>query len=88
MPIMTEGALRGLRAQIADVSQPLKSVRSMIKSGHLVVFGDGDDGASHYVINKFSGEFTTIRDDGVNYLMGMYIVPLDEAGFGRPVASP
>ena len=32
-----------------------------------------------------------VKDDGVNYLMGMYVIPKAEmqaAGFGRPVTQP
>ena len=85
MAIVTDdGAWRGLQAQVADVSKMLQSVRSLVKAGHTVVFGDGDDGHSHYVYHKLSGECIGVRDDGVNYLMGMHIVPRDEAGFARP----
>ena len=85
MPVMTrEGSMRGLRAQVADVSKALQSVRALVKAGHMVIFGDGDEGQSHYVYNKFTGETNEVTDDGINYLMGMYIVPPDEAGFGRP----
>ena len=38
-------------------------------------------------LNKVTGEVNAMRDDGINYLMGMYIVPPDEAGFGRQAAS-
>ena len=85
MPVMTrEGSMRGLRAQVADVSKALQSVRALVKAGHMVIFGDGDEGQSHYVYNKFTGETNEVTDDGINYLMGMYIVPPDDAGFGRP----
>ena len=85
MAVVTDdGAWRGLQAQVADVSKMLQSVRSLVKAGHTVVFGDGDDGHSHYVYHKLSGECIGVRDDGVNYLMGMHIVPKDEAGFARP----
>lgn len=88
MPIMTnEGSMRGLKAQIANVTKPLQAVRSLIKTGHLVVFGDGD-GDEHYVLNKITGEKNAIRDDGVNYLMSMYVVPPEAAGFGRPAQNP
>ena len=85
MPVMTrEGSMRGLRAQVADVSKALQSVRALVKAGHVVIFGDGDEGQCHYVYNKFTGETNEVTDDGINYLMGMYIIPPDDAGFGRP----
>ena len=89
LPVMTvDGSYRGLRAQVADVSKALQSVRSLVRAGHVVVFGGGEDGSENYIVNKYSGETTPVKDDGVNYLMGMYIVPKKDAGFGRPAASP
>ena len=92
MPIMTnEGTTRGLKAQVAEVSKPLQAVRSLVRSGHAVIFGDGEDGNSHYILNKMTGEVNMVKDDGVNYLMGMYVIPKAEmqaAGFGRPVTQP
>ena len=86
MAVVTDdGAWRGLQAQVADVSKMLQSVRALVKAGHTVVFGDGESGHSHYVYHKVSGECIGVRDDGVNYLMGMHIVPKAEAGFARPV---
>ena len=85
MPVMTrEGSMRGLRAQVADVSKALQSVRALVKAGHVVIFGDGEQGECHYVYNKFTGETNEVTDDGINYLMGMYIIPPDDASFGRP----
>ena len=92
MPIMTsEGTTRGLRAQVADVSKPLQAVRSLVRSGHVVVFGDGEDGNANYIMNKMTGEVNMVKDDGTNYLLGMYVIPKAEmqaAGFGRPVTQP
>ena len=85
MPVVTaEGSWKGLRAQVADVSKPLQSVRSLIKSGHMVVFGDGDgDEAESYIWNKATGERTAVIDDGVNYLLGLHVAPKSEACFVR-----
>ena len=74
-------ALGELRAQIADVSKALQSVRTFVQAGHMVVFGDGDDESGNYIVNKITGERTTIKDDGVNYLLGLYIAPVHESGF-------
>ena len=89
MPVVTaEGAWKGLRAQVADVSKPLQSVRSLVKSGHVVVFGDGDgDEVESYIWNKVTGERTAVMDDGVNYLLGLHIAPRSESGFVRPEAT-
>ena len=77
MPVVTaEGTWRGLRAQVADVT----------KAGHMVVFGDGSDGNGNYIINNVTGETTVVKDDGVNYLLGVFIAPVQESGFARPEA--
>ena len=86
--MMADGSYRGLRAQVADVSKPLQAVRSLVRTGHVVVFGGGEDGTENYVYNKITGNMTPVKDDGVNYVMGMHIVPKKEAGFGRPAANP
>ena len=88
LPVVTaEGSWRGMLAQVADVSKALQSVRALVKSGHVVVFGDGDGGSERYVYNKTTGETNSDKDDGVNYLMGVHIAPRAEAGFGRPVTA-
>ena len=87
MPVVTvAGAWRGLRAQVADVSKALQSVRTLVQAGHIVVFGDGEDGSGNYIVNKITGETTAVKDDGVNYLLGLYIAPMQESGFARPEA--
>ena len=83
-----EGTRRGLRAQVADVSKPLQAVRSLVKAGHMVVFGGGENGEENYVLNRVTGELSAVKDDGVNYLMGMYVIPRAEAGFTRPATNP
>ena len=89
LPIMTiEGSVRGVRAQIADVSKPLQAVRSLVRAGHVVVFGGGVDGNDHYILNKFTGERNAFIDDGINYLMSMYIIPPEESGFTRQAQTP
>ena len=72
-------------AQVADVSKALQSVRALVRSGHVVIFGDGDGGSEHYVYNKATDETNFVRDDGVNYFMPLHIAPRVQAGFGRPV---
>ena len=45
-PVVTaKGTWRGLKDQVADVSKALRSVRSLMKACHLVVFGDGEEGS-------------------------------------------
>ena len=60
----------------------------MVKSGHVVVFGDGDgDDAASYIWKKVTGERTAVMDDGMNYLLGLHIAPRSESGFVRPEAT-
>ena len=41
MLVMTrEGTWRGLQAEVADIARALQSVRSLVRTGHKVVFGD------------------------------------------------
>ena len=75
--VTEEGSVRGMRPQVADVSKALQSVRALVKTGHLVVFGDGADGNAHYILNRESGEVNAVRDDGLNYLMRLYVIPPD-----------
>ena len=78
MAVMTaEGTLRGYTSQCADVSKPLQAVRALLESKHAVCFGLGD-GDDHLVINKVSGEINRLRDDGINYLQDLLIVPPDK----------
>ena len=75
-PIMTrEGTWRGLKAEVADISKALQSVRSLIKTWHRVVFGDGEGGNEHYIQNVLTGEVNAVEDDGQNYLMHYLIAP-------------
>ena len=88
MYVMTEeGSWREFKAQVAEVSKALQSVRSLVKAGHLVVFGDGEDGCNHYVLNKFLGEINRVNDDGINYLMKLHIAPRAASPFGGPAAA-
>ena len=90
MPVVTaEGAWKGFLAQVADISKALQSVRSLVKAGHVVVFGDDDESGDggNYIVNKLTGEYTSVRDDGLNYILGLHIAPKHEAGFARPEAQ-
>ena len=87
MPVVTaEGTWRRLRAQVADVLKALQSVMTLVQAGHMFVFGDGDDGRGNYILNKSTGETTAVKDDGVNYQLGLYIAPMQESGFAWPEA--
>ena len=52
----------------------------------MVVLGNGEDGSGNYIMNKITGETTAVTDDGVNYLLGLFIAQMQESGFGRPEA--
>ena len=76
MAVMTpEGTLRGYQSQCVNVSSPLQAVRQMVKNHHCVLFGLGPEGEDHLIINKVSGEVNRMRDDGVNYLQDLLVVP-------------
>ena len=78
MAVLTaEGTLRGYGSQCADVSKPLQAVRSLVHSNHAVCFGLGD-GSDHLIINKMTGEINRMRDDGINYLQDLLIIPPDQ----------
>ena len=83
--VTNEGATLGLRAQVVDVSDTLQAARQLTRNGHAVVFGDGENGDQHYVVNRVTGEVNTIRDDCVNYSVGLHATPSGDAGFERPV---
>ena len=79
MPVVTaEGNWKGMRAQVADVSKALQSVRSLVKAGHVVVFGDGEDGSQNCIVNKITGEQTSVKDDGIIYFLGLHIAHKSE----------
>ena len=64
LPVVTnEGGLRGMLAQVADVSGALTSARALNATGHAVVI-DGDES---FVLNKETGEVNLIEDDGVAF---------------------
>ena len=64
MPVVTaEGSCKGMRTQVVDVSKVLQSVRSLVRAGHVVVFGDGEDGSQKYIVNKVTGEQTAVKDN-------------------------
>ena len=85
MPVViAEGSWKGMAAQVADVSKALQSARSLVKAGHVVVFGDGEDGSQNYIVNNVTGEQTTVKDNGINYFLELHIAPRSEVGFARP----
>ena len=75
-----EGTLRGYQTQCAEVSKgkPLQSVRAMVGTKHAVCFGLGENDDQHLIINKISGEVNRMRDDGINYLQDLLVIPPDQ----------
>ena len=86
LPLCTsEGSLRSMTFQAAPVSRALGSVKRMNETGHIVVF----DGTDSYIQNKATGEINWLREENGNYLMDLWIMPMDDLtemkrqGFGR-----
>ena len=78
MAVLTaEGTMRGYTSRCADVTKSLQSVRALVNAQHAVCFGLGD-GHDHLIINKLTGEVNRMRDDGINYLQDLIIVPPDQ----------
>lgn len=72
LAVMTsQGSIRGYQTQIANVTKPLQSVRSMLASKHTVIF----DEDKSFVLNKITGELNVMRDDGINYYLDQWIIP-------------
>ena len=86
LPLCTsEGSLRSMTFQATPVSRALGSVKRMNETGHVVVF----DGQNSYIQNKVTGEVNWLREENGNYLMDLWIMPMDKLnelkhqGFGR-----
>ncbi len=62
---------------MADVAGSLQSVRALKNTGHAVCFGLGPDGNDNLIINRHSGEINRMRDDGINFLQDMLVIPPD-----------
>ena len=78
MAVLTpEGTVRGYSTQVADVAGSLQSVRALKNTGHAVCFGLGPDGNDNLIINRHSGEINRMRDDGINFLQDMLVIPPD-----------
>ena len=75
--LTAEGTLRGYQTQCAETAKgkPLQAVRALVGSRHAVCFGLGENDDEHLIINKISGEVNRMRDDGINYLQDMLVVP-------------
>ena len=77
--LTAEGTLRGYQTQCANVcpGKPLQAVRALLASKRAVCFGLGD-GTDHLIINNTTGEVNRMRDDGINYLQDLLVIPPDK----------
>ncbi len=75
-----EGTLRGYQTQCAEVvpGKPLQAVRALLASSHAVCFGLGEAGDQNLIINKDTGEINEMRDDGINYIQDVLVIPADK----------
>ena len=75
-----EGTLRGYQTQCAEVvrGKPLQAVRALLASRHAVCFGLGEAGDQNLIINKDTGEINEMRDDGINYIQDVLVIPADK----------
>ena len=78
--LTSEGTIRGYQTQCAEIGKgkPLQAVRALVGSKHAVCFGLGENDDEHLIINKISGEVNKMRDDGINYLQDLLVVPPDQ----------
>ena len=75
LPVITEEhTVRGITAQIADVTDPLRSVRHLNSSGHGVWLYGGDS----FMINMITGECNKITDNGKNFITKVWVIPPSE----------
>jgi hypothetical protein len=80
LPLCTqEGTLRSMTFQAAPVSRALGSVMRMCRTGHKCVFDD----EGSYIENKSTGEINWLREEDGNYMLDVWVVPSEQAGFGR-----
>ena len=73
-----EGTVRGYQSECAEVTKPLQSVRSLLRNRHAVMFGLGENGDEHLIVNRDTGEINWLEDDGVNYIQSLLVIPPDK----------
>ena len=78
--VTEEGTVRGMSQQVADVTTALEAVRANLQAGHAVIFNDdgSGNGSGSYMVNKATGEINLIHDDGRNFIMKRWIIPVQE----------
>ena len=70
-----EGVSKSCVFQVAEVTQPLASVKAMTAAGHTVVF----DSRGSYALDKRTGWWTMFREQGNAYYMDLQLQP--KSGF-------
>ena len=65
------------------MDRALGSVERMCSSGHIVVFDD----YGSYVLNKMTGEVHWVREESVNCIMDLWVMPKKKAMVLRGSAS-
>ena len=73
-----EGTVRGYQSECAEVTKSLQSVRSLVRNRHAVMFGMGENGDEHVIVNKDTGEINFLEDDGINYVQSLLVIPPDK----------
>ena len=73
-----EGTIRGYQSECAEVTKPLQSVRSLLRNRHAVMFGLGENGDEHLIVNRDTGEIKWLEDDGANYIRSLLALPPDK----------
>jgi len=78
--VTEEGTVRGMDQQVADVTKNLEAVRANLRAGHAVIFNDDGfgQGSGAFVVNKATGEVNAIHDNGSNFVMKRWIIPVQE----------
>ncbi|CAK0853831.1 unnamed protein product [Prorocentrum cordatum] len=77
--VQTSGALRGIRARVAGVRRPLLSVFDLVKSGHRVVFEQGQHGNDiSHAVHTESGKTVRFTRRQRTWDLDVGIVPAKE----------
>ena len=80
LPMFTkEGSKRCMKMQVAEVTRPLASVKRICEAGHAVVF----DESGSFMYNKSTGEINYFREDAGNYIMDVWVPPIETEDFTR-----
>ena len=76
--VTREHTRRLMNVIAAPLVKPFMSVKQFCGTGHAVVFDD----EGSYIVNKQTGEFNMLREEGGNYMLDCWVPP-NAAGFQR-----